>query len=244
MVAEILTTSASDNETVLTTSESRSWHVSAGRRVPAAPDDRAALLAVIVRAQAGELDAQSELVRRYHTRISAFVRPYLALPSAVEDIVQMVFIKMVRRIGLLRDARTFESWLFTLARNTALDAIRRARCRPSTISDDAVLLNMASSDNSALMHEIYDALELAVEKLGSKDRALVALIVEGASYRAAAERMGLTIGAVKVRLNRARKILRVSVGAATGLRPAEPMAMKPSCVSRFGGSGARLLLSA
>ena len=219
MVAEILTTSASDNETVLTTSESRSWHVSAGRRVPAAPDERAALLAVIVRAQAGELDAQSELVRRYHTRISAFVRPYLALPSAVEDIVQMVFIKMVRRIGLLRDARTFESWLFTLARNTALDAIRRARCRPSTISDDAVFLNMASSDNSAL-------------------------IVEGASYRAAAERMGLTIGAVKVRLNRARKILRVSVGAATGLRPAEPMAMKPSCVSRFGGSGARLLLSA
>ena len=244
MVAEILPASASDNEAVATTSEYRPWRVSTGGRVPAASDERAALLGVVARAQAGELDAQSELVRLYHTRISAFVRPYMALPSAVEDIVQMVFIKMVRRIGLLRDVRTFESWLFTLARNTALDAIRRARCRPSTISDDAVLLNMASTDNSSLMHEIYDALELAVEKLGSKDRALVALIVEGASYRAAAERMGLTIGAVKVRLNRARKILRVSVGAATGLRPAEPMAMKPSCVSRFGGSGARLLLSA
>jgi len=219
MVAEILNSVASEHEADATMSASPSSRVCAEGRVEATLDERAALLSVVVRAQAGELDAQSDLVHLYHHRISAFVRPYVAQPSAVEDIVQTVFIKMVRRIGLLRDGRTFESWLFTLARNTALDAIRRSRCRPATISDDGILLSVASNDSSLVIHEIFDALELALQALSAKDRELIMLIVEGSSYDAAAKRMGLSLGAVKVRLNRARKILRVSVGDATGLRP-------------------------
>ena len=63
----------------------------------------------------------------------------------------------------------------SLARNTALDAIRRSRCRPATISDDGVLLSMASNDSSLVIHEIFDALELALEALSAKDRELIML---------------------------------------------------------------------
>jgi len=202
---------------------------SAGVRPPAGPagsgrwaqpdeKERAELLALVRRAQAGELSAQSDLVRRYTTRISAFVRRIISQPSAVEDVVQIVFIKLVRRLTLLREPQTFESWLFTLARNTALDFVRRNCCRPATISVDENFVETPGGDSSQAVYEIMDALELALKQVSVKDRKIVRLIVQGSSYRMAAQRVGLSVGAVKLRLNRVRPFLRVSVGEATGLR--------------------------
>lgn len=194
------------------------WSASALRRVQPDEAERSELLALVGRAKAGELGAQSELVRRYEKRIGAFVRPFITQPSGVEDVVQMVLIKMVRRIALLRDPRTFESWLFTLARNTSLDVIRRNRCRPVTVPDDGVFLATAATDTTPAVFEIMEALELALGDLGSVDREIVRLIVQGDNYRSIALRLGLSLGAVKVRLNRARKLLRASVGVTTGRR--------------------------
>ena len=70
--------------------------------------------------------------------------------------------------------------------------------------------------------EIMEALEHALVRLSPKDRNLVTHIVQGNSYRFAAAREGLSVGAVKVRLNRVRPFLRVSVGEAIGMTlPAE-----------------------
>ena len=194
------------------------WSACALRRAQPDEAERSELLALVGRAQAGELGAQSELVRRFEKRIAAFVRPFVTQASAVEDVVQRVLIKMVRRIVLLRDPRTFESWLFTLARNTSLDVIRRSRCRPVTVPDDGLDLATAATDTAPAVFEIMEALELALADRGSVDREIVRLIVQGDSYRSIARRMGLSLGAVKVRLNRARKILRETVGVATGRR--------------------------
>jgi len=185
----------------------------------AAPEKKPAdLTALVTRAQAGDLEAQSELVRRYTIRISAFVRPIIAQPSAVEDVVQMIFIKLVRRLGRLRDPVTFESWLFALARNTALDFIRRRRHRLEPVSDDCNSVESPGAGSARAVHDIMEALEFALTRLGPKDRELVTLIVQGSSYRAAAERVGLSVGAVKLRLNRARPVLRMSIGEAIGVR--------------------------
>ena len=80
--------------------------------------------------------AEVLLVRRYTPRIASFVRPIIWQSSDVDDVVQLVFIKALRRLGVLREAAAFESWLFCLARNTALDFIRRRRCRPVTVPID------------------------------------------------------------------------------------------------------------
>ncbi|MCX6955526.1 MAG: sigma-70 family RNA polymerase sigma factor [Verrucomicrobia bacterium] len=182
-----------------------------------ATQERAELTAIVVRAQAGEMAAQSELVRRYTVRLSAFVRPIIFQPSWVEDVVQMVFIKMVRRLTLLRDPAVFESWLFKMARNTAVDFLRRRRCRPMTVSDDQELVQIPDTNSDRPVEEIMEALSVALTRLSPKDRNLVTMIVEGNSYRTVAAREGLTVGAVKVRLNRVRPFLRVSVGEAVGV---------------------------
>lgn len=171
--------------------------------------------------------AQSDLVRRYTVRLSAFVRPIILQPSAVEDVVQTVFIKMVRRLDLLREVATFESWLFALARNTALDFIRRRKCRPVTVSETIEFHNAPDTSTTQPLTEIMEALELALLRLSPKDRNLVTHIVQGNSYQTAAQREGLSVGAVKVRLNRVRPFLRVSVGEAIGLTPPPPSKFRP-----------------
>src|SRR5260221_8521604 len=98
--------------------------------------EKAALIDLVCRANAGESSAQAELVRRYTRRVAGFVRAIIRQPDAIEDVTQMVFIKMFRRLGRLRDPAVFESWLFTLARNTGLDFIRPRPCPPNTIALD------------------------------------------------------------------------------------------------------------
>ncbi len=201
---------------------------------PAAPREstvaaRAELAALIARAQAGVPAAQTDLVRRYSHRIAAFVRPIIGQPSAVDDVVQMVFIKMLRRLALLRDAGAFESWLLALARNTAVDFIRRRRCRPVTVWDEHELTEAPDTVSHRRVAEIMEALEFALRQLSPRDRNIVSLIVQGNSYRTAAEREGLSVGAVKLRLNRVRPFLRVSVGGAIGtpVSPVESLRRPP-----------------
>lgn len=183
---------------------------------------KAELIDLVLRAQRDDMAAQSELVRRYTVRISAFVRPILFQPSSVEDVVQMVFIKMVRRLALLRDPAVFESWLFRLARNSAVDFLRRRRCRPMMVSADIEFERAPDTSSERPVAEIMEALSIALTHLSPKDRNLVTMIVEGNSYRTVAAREGLTVGAVKVRLNRVRPFLRLSVGEAVGVRIGAP----------------------
>jgi RNA polymerase sigma-70 factor (ECF subfamily) len=189
------------------------------------------LFDVIRRAQSGDLAAQAELVRRYTKRISAFVRPMVGHLGALEDVVQTVFIKLARRIGNLRDPLMYESWLFTLARNTSLDFIRRSRCRPATIPEDGIFNQTPDYDSGVSVPEIMEALNFALLRVSPTDRRIVTMIVQGSSYHAAAKCEGLSVGAVKLRLNRVRPLLRLIVGEAIGrqARRVETVRAAPRC---------------
>jgi RNA polymerase sigma-70 factor (ECF subfamily) len=176
---------------------------------------------LVDRARIGDLAAQSELVRRYTTRMAGFVRPIVSQPSLVEDVVQVVFIKMVRRLRLLRCSEAFESWLFRLARNTALDFVRRRQCRPIASDDESALEGLPDRGSERVVREIREAFELALTRLNPLDQKLVRMIVDGHSYDIAAAKSGLSVGAVKVRLCRVRPYLRCSVGGETGVRRPE-----------------------
>lgn len=185
---------------------------------PAEDSARCELAALVTRAQAGDSAAQTELVHRYTRRLNGFVRGIVRQPSAVEDVVQLVFIKMFRRMARLRDANAFESWLFMLARNTSLDFLRRQRRRPLTISADDELFELPDTRPADGTGEILDALNLALSQLNPQTRTLITLFIQGCSYQTLAEREGLTLGAVKARLHRARPLLRNFVGEATATR--------------------------
>jgi RNA polymerase sigma-70 factor (ECF subfamily) len=191
------------------------------------PDDSAAsaehrenaeLIGLVRRAEASEPAAQSELVRRYTRRIAGFVRTIIRQEDAVEDVTQTVFIKMFRRLDRLRDPAVFESWLFTLARNTSLDFIRRRNCRPTTVAIDDEINQIADPSNASATTEILAALDRALCRLNPVDRTLVTQFVAGETYGDIATRAGLSLATVKVRLHRVRPFLRSWVGEMTETR--------------------------
>ena len=81
---------------------------------------------LVERCLRGERGAWDELVLRYSRYVYAVVSQgyHLRGPDA-EDAFQEVFLRIYERLGSLRDPAMFEQWLFALARNAALDFIRR-----------------------------------------------------------------------------------------------------------------------
>jgi len=189
---------------------------------PHATDDRSELTALVIRAQTGDMPAQNELVRLYSHRIAGFVRTIVRNPNAIDDVTQNVFIKMFRRLNWLREPISFESWLFAMARSTALDYLRARARRPETLADDMEIFEKPDPSRPAMMSEILEALNLALTELSPKDRRIVGMVVEGHSYETIAQQENLTLGAVKARLTRVRPFLRTAVGLATGTRLPAP----------------------
>lgn len=183
-----------------------------GRTVAEAPAPRLAsaddFAALVMRARAGELGAQSELVRRYRPRLMGFVRARIRDRDAVEDIVQAISAKLVRRLPGLRESAVFEPWLFTLARNTILDHLRRSRCRPVLVGSEAALEEVCDPNGDERRREILEFLDEAVRDMSAVNRRILQQIINGASYRQIARVEHLTLSALKVRLYRMRHELR------------------------------------
>lgn len=166
--------------------------------------DRAEL---VRQAQRGGTNAQAELITAYQRRMAGFVYALTGRSDAVDDLVQTVFIKMLRSLPRLHDPGQFEAWLFRLARNTCIDHLRRQRLR-------RIFLPFApehaeiSAPSPAVDRAELEALRHALQQLPVRDRALLTLAEQGASQVEMAEATGTSVSAVKARLHRAREKLR------------------------------------
>lgn len=151
--------------------------------------------------------AQRSLIVSYQRRIAGFVYAIAGRSDVVEDLSQLVFIKMIRALPRLHDAAQFEAWLFRMARNTCIDHLRRQKLRRIFTPFAAEHENIAEPPGAVDSEEL-DALRHALQQLPPKDRALLALAQEGRSQLEMAEATGTTVMAVKARLHRAREKLR------------------------------------
>jgi RNA polymerase sigma-70 factor (ECF subfamily) len=164
------------------------------------------LLAQVRKAQGGDLAAQGELVRRQQDRVAGFLHSLVGQPSAVEDLAQAVFIRMVLGLPGLREPAQFVPWLFRLARNAAFDHLRRQRLRrilvPWLPEHDALPAAPSSGEST-------EWLRAALRELPAAQREVLALVAqEGLSYEEAARAAGRSVASVKSLLFRAREALK------------------------------------
>ncbi len=168
--------------------------------------------------QAGDMDAFERLYQHYHRGLYGYMLSMLRSQQAAEDLCQDIFVKLFRQIGSYRFQSPFNHWLFRLAKNLAIDHIRREKVR-STRSLDA-----EGSENHSL-HERLPGKEAtpaahalkaerglhvrkAVEALPESFREVVVMREwEDLAYEEIGERLGLSVGTVKSRLFRARTLL-------------------------------------
>ena len=90
---------------------------------------------LMIRFQRGESSAFDELVRRNRRRVLNFVFRYVGEPDAAEDVAQEVFLRVFRARATYRPTARYSTWLFRIAINLSLNAIRdRSKQKPLSLN--------------------------------------------------------------------------------------------------------------
>jgi RNA polymerase sigma-70 factor (ECF subfamily) len=88
----------------------------------------------VVRLRRGDLNALSELIARYQNRLYRYLLRIVRQPAEAEDLFQQTWLRVVEKIRSFDASRNFDAWLFTLARNLAIDHLRRIRPQRASTS--------------------------------------------------------------------------------------------------------------
>lgn len=182
-------------------------------------DDRAVVQAVLN----GQQHRFAELVDRYQTPIVNYVCRMLGNYEDAVDLSQDVFLKAYSALGSYRPQYPFPAWLFRIARNAAIDEIRKRRVvtvsldAPVEFDDGAAAREVESPgldpQDAYLGIEFADRVSAAIDQLPEKYREPIVLRhAADLSYEEIAEALELPIGTVKTRIFRARDALRQSLG--------------------------------
>jgi RNA polymerase sigma-70 factor (ECF subfamily) len=160
------------------------------------PDPR-----TLERARRGDLDAFEDLVRAYQADVYRFAASLTRDRSLAEDVTQEAFLRAFRFIRGFRGETRFGSWLFSITRNCANDAMRRRRFPLARDQERAAAASVADPSARA-------ELEAALESVSVEHRESFLLVeVFGLSYQETADVLGVAVGTVKSRMFRARRAL-------------------------------------
>jgi RNA polymerase sigma-70 factor, ECF subfamily len=177
---------------------------------------------LVRRAQDGDWAAFSRIVEKYRSRIYSLVLRITGTPADAEEVTQGAFLAAIENLSGFRGESRFSTWLYRVAANGALKAVRardRRREEPAQGEGEESFATVpqpehvapwtASPEVLAGRRQTREVLDRALERLDEKHRAVFLLRdLEGLSTEETAQALGLSVANVKVRLLRARLALR------------------------------------
>jgi len=179
--------------------------------------------AAIRRVLQGERNAYEVIMRRYNQRLFRIARSYIRDEDEIEDVVQETYIKAYEQLHRFEFRSRFSTWLTRILMNEALARARRQQ-RFSPLAPDGqddpgaerrqhALAPEKETPMERLMNaELKEILEKAVDDLPEKYRLVYMMReVEGMSVAETSECLAITQTNVKVRVNRAKEMLRGTI---------------------------------
>ena len=164
------------------------------------------------------------LMRRYEPRIQGFLRKRLNDEERVEDLTQDTFLRIHRARDSYDPGRKFSTWIHTIANNLLKNEFRNrsrrretvfSELRPETSPGGGVSRPVefraegADPEQETYRSELRIAIDIAIGQMDEHHRIpFVMREVEDLSYEEIAEAIGIPVGTVKSRLNRARNSFR------------------------------------
>lgn len=133
----------------------------------------------------GEVTAFAELVARHEKKLWNFIRRFVVDNATAEDLLQEVFLRVVRNAAEWQPSARFSTWLYTIARNLCTDSARRGVLRkaasldqtPGTAADesglhriDRVASSNENAERAAMNREIAARVDAAVATLPAEQR--------------------------------------------------------------------------
>ena len=156
-------------------------------------------------------------------RLRRFALTLTRNPADADDLAQSAIERALSRLDTWKEDSRLDSWLFKIMQNHWIDQVRAKRVRGAEASDfDLALLAGDDGREIAETRLTLKATLEAVMRLPDEQRAAMLLVVvDGFSYREAADILEIPIGTVMSRLSRARQSLEASVYGAGGRSPSE-----------------------
>ena len=173
---------------------------------------------LVVRCQLGERLAFDELIERWSEPIWKYVRRLTNTDDTADEIVQNVWLRVLRGITRLRDGSKLRAWLFGIARRALMDRLREQYAAPD-LSDIDVTGLPAPTDNAGSEDIETDlaAVQHELARLPMVEREVLTLFyLQELSLGEVAEVLGVPVGTVKSRLFRARRRLRRDIDLKRG----------------------------
>jgi len=174
---------------------------------------------VIKRALSGDQEAYSRILRSYRDAVFGLVYRMIRDREEANDITQETFIRAFKSLRYYRPKYALSTWLFRIATNRCIDHLRKRKIR--TVSLDQGMetktgeLRREIPDTSTRPDEIFFqkrrmiSIERAIDSLPLKYREVILLKhKEDRSYEEIAQILNLPLGTVKVRIFRARELLK------------------------------------
>jgi len=174
---------------------------------------------LVGKVQQGDVSSFDELVLKYRQRLFSVIYNLTSNREDAADLVQETFIKAFRSIGRFKCHSSFFTWLYRIGVNTTLTYLKKNKARRffsfEKLDEEAsredvfeALSSNATSDKPALLKELQQKLNEALQKLSNKHRTIVVLFeIEGLSHKEIAAIMKCSEGTVRSRLHYAKQQL-------------------------------------
>jgi RNA polymerase sigma factor (sigma-70 family) len=172
---------------------------------------------VIQRIIAGEKALFEILLRRYNQTLYRVIRSYLKDESEVQDAMQNTYLKAFDKLYQFHGNAAFSTWLIRIGMNEALGRLKDKKkqklifLNPAEITSDInqIADKQMTPEKIIIRHEAQRMLEKAIDGLPEKYRVIYVLkVIEGLPNEQIAESLDLTDSNIKVRLHRAKALLK------------------------------------
>jgi RNA polymerase sigma-70 factor (ECF subfamily) len=164
----------------------------------------------------------TELWSAYGNAIRGYILALVRDPGEADDLTQETFLRVIRKLDTLKDETKLSSWLYRIATNICHDRYRQISRRQDSVSLDAPVEDTSGSFDREVadaeapsLQQLLEQSEMSacvqryIEELPDPYRAAILLHdLEGMASGEIAEMLGCSIGAVKIRLHRARTRLK------------------------------------
>jgi RNA polymerase sigma factor (sigma-70 family) len=200
--------------------------------------------------RAGSESAFETIVERYRRALMRYVSRLLP-PERAEDVVQQAFVNAYEAMHRDSAELNLRPWLYRIAHNTALNALRDRGLRHDEL--DERLDGVERPDQSLERRQGLRDVLVAVQALPERQRdAILLRELEGRSYEEIALALGVTDGAVRQLLNRARNSLRSAAAALTPMPlltrlasgdSTEPVAARVAYMVGMGAAGSGAVMA-
>lgn len=160
---------------------------------------------LVVRCQLGDEQAWEQLVGLWQPRLWRFIMRMVSDELRAEDVLQTVWLRVVRSMVRLKDPHRLAAWLYGIARATIADRFREQYRRPPS----EVLTEIPTFDSGADQLVLTEFVDAGLDRLHPTDREAVVLhYLEELPLAEVAEICGVPVGTIKSRLHHARSVLR------------------------------------